>query len=189
MSQLNDGEKSSEWLSFFQLVSRKIELRDRMMQTPEAGQAIQASDDLSSRILEVIDSAETIEKLIHYEMILQNLDRLFAQSQQEQNSIDNAQREYRQLSDTVAQMRRNPEEYFQANIAFRETGRDFRKLPRGRIQHIHSNITRLRNRATFAPEEDRMMWEARIKLADKTIDVLRSMHRSLVKKYDGKMDM
>lgn len=185
MRRMNGNVTSKEGREFYQLVFDKTESQKRMRQTPEAKKAIKNSDDLAKRILDATDAAESIEDLIHYEMVLQDLDKLSAQSQQDQASIANAQRDYRQLSETVAQMRRNPREYLRANIAFRDTGGDIRKLPRGRIQHIHANIARLRNRTTFAPEEERGVWDARIKLADRTIALLRAMHKKLVNEYES----
>ena len=186
MRRMNGSVNSKEGHEFLQLVNWKIEFQKRVWQTPEAGQAVQASSNLANRILEAVDKAKSIEDLIHYEMVLQTLDRLSATSQHDKTSVQNAEREYRQLSETVTQMRENPDEYFRANKALRDTGGDFRKLPRGRIQHIHANIARLQNRATFAPDDDREVWEARIKLAEKTLDILRVMHKRLVKEYESK---
>ncbi len=185
MRQMNNDVNSKEGRRFLQRVGRKIELQKRMRQTSEAKQAAKASDDLAKRIFESIAEAESIEDLIHYEMVLQTLDQLSAQNQHDQSSIENAQREYRQLSETVTQMRENPDEYFRANVAFRDTGGDFRKLPRGRIQHIHANIARLQNRATFAADDERGVWEARIKLAEKTMEMLRAMHKKLAKEHES----
>ena len=81
-------------------------------------------------------------------------------------------------------MRRNPEEYLRANMGMHDTGGDIRKMPRGRIQQIHSNATRLRNRAAFSPEEERRLWDARMLLAEKTADMLRGMHDALVETHE-----
>ncbi len=65
-----------------------------------------------------------------------------------------------------------------------DTGGDISKMPRGRIQQIHSNATRLRNRAAFSPEEERRLWDARILLAEKTADMLRGMHDALLEERE-----
>jgi hypothetical protein len=168
---------SSAGRRFLRLATRNIDAQNRMRRTPEAEEVVKASGALAKSILQAVECAETIEELIHYEMVLQRIDELSAQSQQDKTSIENAQRDYRQLSETVAQMRRNPSEYFRANIAFRDTSGDFRKLPRGRVQQIHANVARLRNRASFAPEEERNVWDARLKLAAKTEEMLRALHK------------
>ena len=184
MRQMTGDLNSKEGRAFLHLVDHKIELQKLMRKTPEAEQAAKASDELANRIREATDAAKSIEDLIHYEMVLQTLDRLSAKSPHDITSVENAQREYRQLSETIAQMRENPGEYFRANKALRDTGGDVRKLPRGRVQHIHANVARLQNRATFAADEDREVWQARTKLAEKTADMLRAMHRSLVKEHE-----
>ncbi len=184
MSRRHDSMGGEADYKFFRLVALGIESLEEMRQTPEAKKAIQTRNALANLILETVERSETIESLIHCEAVLQQLDERSAHSKQDKSSIENAQRDYRQLSATVAQMRRNPDEYFQANIALRDTGGDFRKLPRGRIQQIHANIARLRNRAAFAPEEEVHIWEARIQLAEKTAEMLRTMHKQLVKEYE-----
>lgn len=180
MSRINDKITKAEF-DFIQLVSRGVRSLERMRQTAEAKKLIRDRNALAVRILEAIDNAASVEDLIKYEIVLQSLDERLAQSPEDKASIENAQRDYRQLLVTVAQMRRNPYEYFQANIALRETGGDFRKMPRGRIEHIRANVTRLRNRASFAPEEEREIWDARLKLAEKTAEMLRALHKSLAK--------
>ncbi len=186
MRRMNGSVNSKKGQKYFQLVSMNIDSQKRMRQTPEAEQAAQASSNLANQILEEIDEVKSIEDLIHCEMMLQTLDSLSATSQHDKSSIENAKGEYRQLSETVAQMRENPDEYFRANKALKGTGGDVRKLPRGRIQHIYSNITRMQDRAAFAPDEERKVWEARIKLARKTVDMLRAMHKALVKEYESR---
>lgn len=186
MRRMNGNVSTKEGRQFLRLVSRDIASHERMRQTPEAKQAEQTSGDLAKRILEVIEDAKSVEDLIHYEMVLQTLDRLSAKDRHDKSSVANAERDYRQLSETVAQMRENSDEYFRANVALRDTGGDFRKLPRGRIQHIHANVARMQNRAAFASDEERVVWEARIKLAEKTVEMLRAMHKKLVKEYESK---
>lgn len=186
MRQMNDGANSKEKQEFVRLVGNKVESQELARQTPEAEQSAKACDELSKRILGVIDEADSIEDLIYCEMVLQTLDRLSATSQRDKNSIENAQKEYRQLSETITQMRENPDEYFRANKALKGTDGDFRKLPRGRIQHIYSNVSRMQNRAAFATNEERKVWDARIKLAEKTVDMLRAMHKALVKEYESR---
>ncbi len=182
MSRRHDSVDGEADYKFFRLVALGIESLEEMRQTPEAKKAIQSRNALANLILEtVVERTETIESLIHCEAVLQQLDERSARSKQDKTSIENAQRD-----STVAQMRRNPDEYFQANVALRDTGGDFRKLPRGRIQQIHANIARLRNRAAFAPEEEVNIWEARIQLAEKTAEMLRAMHKQLVKEYESR---
>lgn len=188
MNRMKGSVNTKKGRKFLRLVSHSVKTQELMRRTPEAKEAILARNDLAEGIQEAIEDAGAIEDLIHYEMTLQQLDRLSAQSQEDENSIGNAERDYRQLAETVEQMRRNPEEYFRANIALRGTGGDFRKLPRSRIDHIHANITRMRNRATFVPDEEREIWEARIQLASKTIEMLRAMHKRLVQEYEDKTE-
>lgn len=187
MNRMNGNEDSDAGRRFFRLASRHIDAEKKMRQTPEAKQVEKSRNTLVESVLNAIDSAETIEDLIHYEMVLQRVDELSAHSPQDKASIKNAQRQYWQLSETIAQMRRNPYEYFRANISLGGTDGDFRKIPRSRIQHIHSNVTRLRNRASFAFEEERTIWNARLKLAKKTEEMLRALHKSLAEKYEQRL--
>ncbi len=184
MRRMNDNASSKEGHAFLQLVQKNIESQERMRQTLEAERAALGSRELVDRIVAATDKAKTIEDLIHYEMVLQKLDLLSATSQRDKASVKNAQSDYRQLSETVAQMRETPAEYFRANIAFRGTGGDFRKLPKGRVQHITINIARLQERAAFAYDDEQSVCRARIAL--KTISLLRAMHEKLVKsREDG----
>ena len=184
MRRMNGNATSKEGKGFFRFARREIESLEKMRRTPEARNAAQASSELVKSILDATDKARTIEDLIHYEMVLQSLDLLSARSQRDKTSVENAQRDYVQLSQTVAQMRESPAEYFRANIAFRGTDGGFRKMPNGRIQHINANIARMQNRAAFAYDDEQKVCEARIALAGKTIALLRSMHEALVKDRD-----
>lgn len=184
MHRMNDAADSEEGHDFFRFVRRKIESVGKMRRTPEAKKAERAGCDLANRICKAAEKAESIEDLIHYEMVLQKLDLLSAKSPRDKSSVENAQRDYRQLSETIGQMRENPAEYFRANISFRDTRGDFRKLPKGRIQHISINVARMQDRAAFAAEDDQSVCEARIKLAGKTIAMLRAMHKELVEERE-----
>lgn len=178
------GKKSSRANNdFARLVALGNTLQGVMRETPEAKKVIKNREDLADRILEAINQAEAIEDLIEYEVALQRLDEYSAHDPQDLTSIRNAQRDYGQLVETIAQMRRNPEEYLRANMGFG----DARELPRGRIQQVLSNLTRLRNRAAFSPEEERQMWDARMRLAEKTAEMLRTMHRIVVEEHDQKI--
>jgi hypothetical protein len=183
MNREHGGLSDSADHTFVQLVLMGVEAISAMRQTPEAQKAIQNRNDLARSILEAAEQSETIEELIHCEVVLQQLDEHSAHDPQDLTSIRNAQRDYRQLMETVAQMRRNPEEYLRANMGFG----DVRELPRGRIQQVLSNLTRLRNRAAFSPEEERQIWDARIRLAEKTAEMLRGMHRFCVEEYETKI--
>lgn len=169
---------------FARLVAHGVGYLDAMRKTPEAKRVIQNRNDLTKRILKAIDEAKTIEELLDYEVALQRLDEYSAHDPQDITSIQNAQRDYRQLSETISQIRRNPEEYLRANMGMHDTGGDIRKMPRGRIQQIYSNTTRLRNRAAFSPVEERQLWDARVLLAEKTVDMLRGMHDASVEKQE-----
>lgn len=184
MSRMNGSLNSKMGREFLRLTSHSDELQEEMRQTPEALKAIEARHELAKGILEAVDNARRIEDLIQYEMMLQRLDIPSAQSQQDKTGVENAQRDYEQLARTVEQLHRNPEEYFLANIALKDTGGDFRKLPRGRVQQIHSNIARLRNRASFALDEERGVWDARVKLAEKTEEMLRTLHKNKARDYE-----
>ncbi len=76
MRQMNDDVSTEEGWEFLQLVERKIEFQERMKRTREAKEAAKVSDKLANRILAAMDAAKSIEDLIHYEMVLQTLDRL-----------------------------------------------------------------------------------------------------------------
>lgn len=169
---------------FARLVGSGIDFLKAMRQTPEAKSVIENRNELADRILHAIGQAETLEDLIEYEVALQRLDEYSAHDPQDITSIQNAQRDYRQLSETISQIRRNPEEYLRANMGMHDTGGDIRKMPRGRIQQIYSNTTRLRNRAAFSPVEERQLWDARVLLAEKTVDMLRGMHDASVEKQE-----
>ncbi len=184
MNRMSDSGGSKASRDFLRLVVFGAEFQRAMRKTPEARKVIDNRNKLTDRILKAVEQAETIEDLIEYEVALQRLDEYSAHDPQDIASIQNAQRDYRQLSETISQMRRNPEEYLRANMGMHDTGGDIRKMPRGRIQQIHSNATRLRNRAAFSPEEERRLWDARILLAEKTADMLRGMHDALVEKHE-----
>ncbi len=144
--------------------------------------AIASSNALSEEILAAVKKSKTIEELIKHEMALQKLDLLLAQTDQDRTSIANAQRDYQQLLRTVKQMRRNTEEYFEANMSLRETGGDIAKIPASRgLKQLAANKARLQNRAAFASDEQRSVWEARAVLAGKTAERLHSLHGDLVK--------
>lgn len=183
MNRENGSLTDSIDQTFIRLVLLGAESIEAMRRTPEAIIAIQTRNDLARSILEAVGQAETIEELIHCEVMLQRLDEYSAHDPQDLTSIKNAQRDYRQIIETVSQMRRNPEEYLRANMGFG----DVRELPRGRIQQVLSNLARLRNRAAFSPEEERQIWDARTRLAEKTAEMLRTMHRNVVEEHVQKI--
>ncbi len=149
------GNKSADAnQDFFRLVAHGIDFLKAMRKTPEAKKVIKNRNNLTDRILEAIGQADTIEDLIEYEVALQQLDEYSAHDPQDITSIQNAQRDYRQISETISQMRRNPEEYLRANMGIHDTGGDIRKMPSGRIQQIYSNMTRLRNRAASVKADE-----------------------------------
>lgn len=184
MNRMNNKRSDKANQDFVKLVGHGIDFLKAMRKTPEAQKVIANRNELADRILQAIAEAETIEDLLEYEIALQRLDEYSAHDPQDLTSIKNAQRDYRQLTETISQMRRNPEEYLRANMGMHDTGGDIRKMSRGRIQQIYSNLTRLRNRAAFSPAEERHLWDARIQLAEKTAEMLRTMHENIVEKYE-----
>jgi hypothetical protein len=161
--------------------------KNKARQTPEAREAREKQEQLAQLIAQSAESAKTVEDLIYIERSLQDIDTLQAVTPHDQTGIANAKREYRQIADTVDQMRRAPDEYFKANQSMKETGGDFKKIPRSRgLQQISGNKARLQNRASFAVADERKVWEARIALADKTEGMVKTLHRNLAANFAGK---
>lgn len=159
-------------------------------QTPEAQKARDATENFSATIYNAIDNAKTVEDLVNLEMALQEIDKTQTSSEKDMTGIENAQRDYRQLAATVEQMRRTPQEYFEANLSMKETAGDFKKMPRSRgLQQISGNKTRMQNRSSFAHEDDRKIWDARIVLADKTEAMLKTLHNNLAKNYERRLQI
>ncbi len=166
-------------------VYRAISTTQEARKTPEMLEAIRQSEILAEEILAAMENSTSIEQLIEHEMSLQQLDTLLAQTDQDRSSIKNAQRDYQQLLRTVKQMRRNTLEYFEANLSLKEAGGDIGKIPGSRgLKQLAANKARLQNRAAFASEEQRSVWEARAILAGKTAERLNTLHTNLVKKLE-----
>ncbi len=186
MRRMNNRLDDKDARNFGKLMSATVRSRNNMRQTPEALEAIENDKRLAAFITALMDKASSVEDLVRQEMVLQRLDKLLAQSEQDKSSIENAERDYRKLAKIVEQMRRNPAEYFEANLSLRETRDDFSKMPRARgPEQINANKTRLQNRALFAPEEQRAVWKARIALADKTMVMFRALHDRLAKNHEN----
>ena len=182
MSRMNNNLNTKIARQLVPWLADSIEAQEKMRRSPEAKMAIERQNELAEAILRAIDDARTVEDAIHTEMVLQRLDKSLAQTERDRTGIENAERDYRQLAETVEQMRGDPEAYFKANLSIRETGGDFRKIPRSRgLQQISANKARMLNRASFAPEEQRNVWEARAGLAGKTESMLRAFHNTLVR--------
>lgn len=164
--------------------SRAKYAKNKARQTPEAKEAQKKQEQLAKLIAQAMDAATTVEELIYIERSLQDIDTLQAVTPQDQTSIENAKRDYRQIAATIDQMRRAPNEYFKANQSMKETGGDFRKIPRSRgLQQISGNKARLQNRASFAVEDERKVWEARIALAGKTEEMVQTLHKNLALRF------
>ncbi len=158
--------------------NRVAKAKAKMRATPQAEKYREEQELLAQRILKAMDAARRVEDLVYLEMLLQEMDRELAHTEQEQGSIDKAQIAYRELVYTIEQMRRAPEEYLKANLSI--SSRDMRKMPdvRGPAK-IKSNLARLHNRAMFSNEEDRNVWDARIAVAHRTISILQELHEEL----------
>ncbi len=186
MNRMNNNLTTKLARHMVPLLANSIELQGKMRRSYEAQKAIESQNTLAREILQATDDAKTIEDVIHCEMVLQRLDKTLAQTERDRTGIENAERDYKQLAETVQQMRKDPEAYFRANLSIRETGGDFKKIPRSRgLQQISANKARMQNRASFAPEEQRNVWEARVKLAEKTEGMLRTFHNNLVKNRES----
>ncbi len=182
MSRMNNSLNTKMARQMLELVLESIDSQEITRTSPEAENVAQAQRALAAEITRTISESRTIEELIHCEMVLQRLDKSFAGTKRDVTSIENAERDYRQLAETIEQMRSSAEAYFKANLSIREVGGDARKMPRGRgLQQISANKARMQNRASFAPEEQRIVLDARIKLAEKTEGMLRTLHVNLVK--------
>ncbi len=168
----------------FSITSRVAEAREKMRATPEAAKYREEQEEFTKAIMRATESAKRVEDLIYLEMALQEMDRAQAQTEQETGSINKAQTAYQELLHTVDQMRRSPEEYFEANLSI--SSQEPEKMPdvRGSAK-IRGNLARLQNRAMFANEEDRSVWEARISLAHKMNSMLKTMHKDLTKAPHG----
>ncbi len=158
--------------------------KNKARQTPEAKEAQERHAQFAELIAKLMHNAKTVEDLLYIEKLLQDIDTLQAVTPHDQTSIENAKRDYRQIAATIDQMRRAPNEYFKANQSMKETGGDFRKIPRSRgLQQISGNKARLQNRASFAVEDERKVWEARIALAGKTEEMVQTLHKNLALRF------
>ncbi len=150
----------------------------------DAKNAASRNQELATFIRQRTDAATTIEDLLHLEMTLQKHDFLTAQTAADRQSIKNAQADYRQLVVGINQMRTDPKAYLVANQSSKETGGDFRKLPKSRgPQQISGNKARLQNRASFVSADQRIVWDARLHLASCTEIMLRALHKNLIAEY------
>lgn len=166
---------------FVAAVTNAVVATNTARRSSEMQTAIEQSKYLAAIIISSAGKAATVEQLTWQEMALQSLDVLMAHSEQDRAGIRNAQRDYMQVIKTVEQMRQSPQEYFRANESLKETGGDFKKMPRSRgLQQIQGNKARMQNRASFTPEEQQAIWQARITLAEKTEASLRELHNTLV---------
>lgn len=156
------------------------EAKTEMRATPEAAKYREEQGKLVAKITAATNSAKRIEDLIFLEMALQKMDMAQAQTEQEIGSIQKAQTAYQELLRTVDQMRRSPEEYSEANLSI--SSQEPEKIPdvRGPAK-LRSNLARLQNRAMFATEEDRGVWEARVGLAHATGNIIKTMHKDALK--------
>lgn len=159
--------------------------KTEMRATPQARKYRSEQEALVAIIQNAMNSAKRVEDLIQLEMTLQEMDRDQAFTEQEQGSIDKAQTAYREIVHTVEQMRRSPEEYIRANLSI--TSQNIAKMPdvRGPMK-IRGNLARLQNRAMFAPEEDRQVWDARVSLANRTEGMLKELHKTLIAECEKK---
>ena len=154
-----------------------------MRATPQAKEYREKQEILAQRILKAVNTAKRIEDLVYLEMALQEMDREQAQTEQEQGSIDKAQRDYRELVHAIDQMRTAPNEYMKANLSI--TSQNITKMPEARgPAKIRGNLVRLQNRAMFSNEEDRKVWDARIALAGKTASLLQELHKNLAATFE-----
>ncbi len=170
--------------------SKSNQTEAKLMQSTEAIRDKNAKEELAKIILAATKNAHTVEDLLHIERTLQTLDKGKAVTPHDQTSIKNAERDYAQITDTIDQMRTAPDEYFKANRSLKETGGDVKKMPRSRgLQQINGNKARMQNRASFADENNRLVWDARIALAEKTASMLKTLHDTLAAEFTKYREM
>jgi hypothetical protein len=155
------------------------------------GKKVQQRDqEEAQRILAANEKFDVIEDMIVFEQALQKGDFLKATSNEDRNSIRAAQRSYEQLSKTIAQMRKTPDAYFEFVMGHKDTRGDPRKIVKGNsLDFIAGNITRMQNRKQFVPESEKEVWDARIAMAKKTIDMFKTLHDNLAANFIRKTEM
>lgn len=143
--------------------------------------------NFAQEIRDILGKAQSIEDLIFLEQSLQKLDLLKAKTPQDKSSISASQKSYTQLSKTLAHMRSTPDSYFHMNMGHKDTGGDPEKIVTGNsLDFIAGNITRMQNRASFSPDSERDVWDARIAVARKTIDLFKNLHKTLAGDFEKK---
>jgi hypothetical protein len=159
-------------------------------ETPEMKAYRESRVNFANDIVTATENAKSVEALVYIEMLHQDIDERNAKTAKDKTSVENAKREYKQILETLGQMRKRPDQYFSANLSIKETRGDFKKMPRSRgLQQLDGNMTRLENRSSFASEEDLKVWDARIALVGKTKSMLKTLHNDLVAKYERKLKM
>lgn len=147
----------------------------------------EADHEFAQQILDASGKAKSVEDLVFLEQSLQKIDMMKAKAEQDRNSIAASQKNYIQFSRTIEQMRKAPGSYLRLNMGHKDTGGDPEKIVKGNsLDFITGNITRMQNRASFSPESERDIWDARIAVARKTIELFQSLHRTLVKDFERK---
>lgn len=189
MSQMIKTPESPEERKFTALAVRVKTTSNLVRRSERSKQADEARRKMANYILERVAKASRIEDLVRQEMTLQRLDLLAAETEEDRKSVESARTDYKQIDGTIRQMRRNPDEYFQGNMGMRDVGEDFKKFPRSKgLQQLAANRARFRNRAAFLPATDRLIWDARIKLADETERRLKKLHRDLARLFQRKRE-
>lgn len=175
------------FISLTGLASESLKTHSKLEQSRLGREARAADHDFSAKIRDILGNAKTIEDLIFLEQSLQKLDLLKAKTPQDKSSISASQKSYTQLSKTLAHMRSTPDSYFHMNMGHKDTGGDPEKIVTGNsLDFIAGNITRMQNRASFSPDSERDVWDARIAVARKTIDLFKNLHKTLAGDFEKK---
>lgn len=159
--------------------------------SPLVQEARQADRIFAQKILAAIDKAKSIEDLIYLEKTLQKLDLLRARNPEDRDSIIAAQKRYDQLSMTIEQIRTNPDTYIRLCMAnIKNVNSNPYRIPyENSIAFINGNVTRLRNRAAFAPDSERDIWEARIAAAERMVEMFKELHNAAAAEFDEKQKL
>lgn len=160
----------------------------RAEQSPLVLEARKADDDFAEEILAAMQKVNTVEDAIFLEKSLQRMDLLRAKNEEDRDSITAAQKRYEQFGMTIELARKNPDSYIRlcmANIKNKNAS-PYHILAENSIAFVNGNTTRLRSRAAFVPDSERGIWDARIALAEKTIELFTELHNSLADGFEEK---
>lgn len=157
-------------------------------QSSPVREARQADRDFAQKILTAAEKAESVEELVFIEKSLQKFDLMKAKTPEDRSSIVASQKRYEQLGMTLEQMRKNPDGYIMLCMAnIKNANADpYKIMMDNSLSFINGNVTRMRNRASFASDSEREVWNARIIVAKKTAGLFRELHESLAAAFEQK---